>query len=376
MTAPTLSLGGQAAISVRRVEPWSGAWFADVELDTANAVKVPTGAVELVLMGEALSCTVDPEASGRFGSRVCVRVIGGANGWAKPVAPRHFHNEAGVTLSAVLRATAAEVGETLGAIADEVLGVDYVRSGGPASRVLGARPWYVTDDGATVVGERAESPAPAGAQVLTWDPVSGRAEVGSPVMVRPGWVLEDEARFTPLVVREVEHTLGASGARTVAWCGRRDTLLGVLGSVVRELSGVVYARAYRFRVYGMSGDRAQLQIVTPATGIPDVLPASLWTGIPGAHAELTPGTEVLVAFADGAAGHPVIVAFEPKDGPRWKPKRLELDVTEAVEIGTGGKAAIVGTAEWFTQVMSAVNGLAPGSVTAPAPTAAGKLKVQ
>ncbi len=376
MTAPTLSLSGQAAISVRRVEPWSGAWFADVELDTADAVKVPTGRVVLALMAQELIGTVDPEGSGRFGSRVRVRVVGGGNGWAKPVAPRHFHNDAGVTLGAVLRATASEVGETMGAIADEVLGVDYVRTAGPASRVLGARPWYVTDEGLTVVGERSEVPAPASAQVITWDPVTGRAEVGAPVMVRPGWVLEDAARFSPLVVREVEATLGASGARNVAWCGQRDTLGGVLGAVVRELSGVVYARAYRFRVYGMSGDRVQLQIVTPATGIPDVLPASMWAGVPGVHAELTAGTEVLVAFADGSSARPVVVAFEPQSGPKWKPKKLAIDVTEAVEIGTGGKAAIVGEAAWFAQVTAAVNGLAPGSVSAPPPTAAGKLKVE
>ncbi len=398
MSAPTLSLAGIQANAVRRVETWTGAWFADVDLDTSDAVSVPSGRVELVLSGETFRCTVDPSASARFGSRVHVRVIAGGGGWGKLVPAKHFHNDAGVKLSTVIRATASEVGEQLGDIEDAVLGVDYVRAAGPASQVFGARDWHVSDEGVTVVRTRELVDAPETLQVLEHDVATSRTTCSSIGLVRPGWRLVDASRFLPLVVRDVEQNFGASGSSTTAWTNARaaSPLLGLFRDAVASVAGLTHLRTYRYRVVGMLGNRVELQAVTRTAGVPDVIPAPMHMGVPGVHAELTPGTVVLLAFSEGDPARPMVVSFEPRDGDAWRPVRLELeatgavrmsggllelDATEGVHVGTGGAAVVVGgfdegppSVSWFKQVETAVRALAGAtSVTAPTPTASAKL---
>lgn len=347
MTAPTLSVDGRMASKIRLVQPWTGAWFVEADLDGTGPAALPTGKVEIVALGQALRGTVDPSGSGRFGERVVVRVVAGGHGWSKDVVARHFHNDAQVRLSSVAAATAAEVGESASVTADELLGVDYVRTAGPASRVLEGRAWHVDHAGQTVVGPRLVETAPAAAKVraLDWAPDADRCELTSDAIVVPGWTLSD-TRFATRTVRHVETTFDASGSKITAWCSAAapegSALGAALGGLVREIAGTTYCRAYRYRVFGMSGQRVELQIVKRASGAPDVLPVSLFPGIPGAHADLAPGTEVIVEFLEGNPSLPVVVAFVGKDGEAWKPKTLELDATERILLSPSGPGVTVG----------------------------------
>lgn len=348
MSEHVLSVDGQRATRVRIVRPWTGVWFVEADLDGPAGPVVPAGAVEVNVDGRVLLGTVDPSGSAKFGQRSIVRVLGGGGGWAAAVEPKHFHNDAGVKLSAVVRATAAEVGEAATVAADAVLGVDYVRSGLlPASQVLGGVPWHVDDAGKTIVGPRVvvASPEEAAVRVLEWDPSSDRATLTASAFVLPGWTIED-ARFGARTIRDVEEVFDAHGLTISAWCSPVEPvgsmLASVLGGLVRDLSGVTYCRGYRYRVYGMSGQRVELQAIARVAGVPDVLPVSMRPGVPGMHAELALGSEVIVEFIGGDPSFPVVRAFVGKDGATWIPKALEFDATNGIRLSETGAGVTVG----------------------------------
>lgn len=349
MTDHVLSIDGQRATRLRIVRPWTGVWFAEADLDGTAGPVVPSGAVEIRVNGQVMRGTVDPSGSAKFGQRSTVRVLAGGGGWAKPVKPRHFHNDGAVRLSSVVRATASEVGEVADVRADEVLAVDFVRSGLlPASQVLGGASWHVDDAGTTVVGARAVEPAPeaAAVRVLEWDPSSDRASITAAAFVLPGWTVEDARFGGPRTIRDVEQVFDSSGSTITAWCSptspEASALVSALGGLVLGLSGVTYCKGYRYRVYGMKGHRVELQAVSKVAGLPDVLPVSMRPGVPGVHADLALGAEVVVEFIEGDRTRPVVRAFVGKDGETWLPKALEFDATNGLRLSETGAGVVVG----------------------------------
>jgi hypothetical protein len=389
-----LSVDGQRATRLRLVRPWTGVWFVEAELDGDAGPVVPLGRVVILVDGSALVGTVDPTGSAKFGERATVRVVGGGGGWEKRPKPKHWHNDAGVTRGAVVRATAAEVGEVATVAAEAVLGTSYTRSGLlAASQVLGES-WHVDDAGATLVGPRAEEAAPveAAVRVLDWDPGADRATLAAAALVRPGWRLEDP-RFGggARTIRDVETVYQASGTTITAWCAEAapaGSVLGsVLGGLVRELSGVTFCRGYRYRVFGMAGRRVELQAVVRVAGVPDVLPVSMWPGVPGVHAELAPGAEVVVEFLEGDHGRPAIRAFVGKDGALWLPTSLEIDSLTTIRLSeTGAGGVVVGAGAgapvalapaveaWAAAVVAACAAHVPPIALPPLVCAAAKLK--
>ena len=91
----------------------------------------------------------------------------------------------------------------------------------------------------------------------------------------------------------------------------------------------------RFRVLKMNtGDhRVELQAVTKALGLPDVLPVSVSPGMAGLEAKLTPGTIVVVQFVDGDPSLPIITHFASADDSGFLPVELFLDATLKVQVG-------------------------------------------
>ncbi len=349
MTA-LLSLAGITATHVRLVTPWIGAWFAEVELDLETmTAPLPSGRVVLTIGDEALVGRVDARATSRLGAKASVRVLAGGGGWDLPVRSQHFHNDAGVTLLAVAQATAAEVGEVVGSAPRVRLGVDYVRSAGPASRILHADPWYVNDIGVTRIEARAEESAPKDLEILGWDPASSVAELAPDVIVRPGWVLTDD-RFGSQVVRDVEQTWSAAGTRASAFCATtaRSRLAGTLAHAVREFAGVAHLKSYRYRVVLMAGERVALQAVKKDAGMPDAIPLSLVYGVPGVTAVLTPGQEVLVEFVAGDPAQPVVRSYV--DGT---PVSVKLDAVTLITLGLGTEPVALGAS-----TLAAINALA------------------
>jgi hypothetical protein len=364
----TLDLGGLLATSVRLVTPWSGARWAEVDVDLESAeAPAPAGRSVLRIGLESFVVRIDPRGTHKKGAKATVRVIAGGGGWDAPVRRQHFQSDAGVLVASVLAATAAEVGETVLPGLAGRLGTSYVRTAGPASRVLAGRDWYVNAAGVTVVASWPELPAVADLEVLDWDPITRAATIAADAVISPGLVLTD-ARFGRQVVRDVEQTFDAKGSRAHAWCATdpRSKLAGTFAHAVREVAGVSHLRNYRYRVATMSGTtRANLQATDPAAGAPDLFPVPLSYGLPGATFVHAPGQEATVGFVDGDPSRPVVLGYEagtvPVSGALAAVAELNLD---AVRVSVGAGAALVALSPGVIASLNALVAAAPAQAAA------------
>lgn len=337
-------LDGHRIVAATVHVPPVGAWFADVDLEGAPEV---SGRVELDLDGLVLSGTVAPRASGVHARERRVQLVGGGGGWGTLVEALHYHNDAQVRARTVAEDAARLAGETLGdfAPAAERVGVDYVREAGPASRVLedviGAVAWWVDYDGVTHVGARGTSePDASEYEVLDFD---ARAKVARVALddlrtVGIGAVLSERLE-APQTVRELRIELTADRVELVVWTGDeeggRGRLDRAMRAVLERMGDARLFGKYRYRVSRLSGDRVELQAVRRGAGLPDMLPLSMWPGVAGAHAELTPGAHVLVEFIEGDRTLPIVTGFAGKDGSGWTPDNLTLDITTLLKLGEG-----------------------------------------
>jgi hypothetical protein len=196
--------------------------------------------------------------------------------------------------------------------------------------MLGGVAWWVDYEGVTNAGPRPAAAVDAALyEVLAYDPKERIATlaVDDPRAVQIGSILS--ARLdAPQTVRELEIRVTADELRLMAWCGGGEALPGRLAGLVRNIvervtDGRLWGR-YRYRVIRMAGKRVELQAVHRAEGLPDILPASVWPGVAGVHAELAPSAEVLVEFLDGRRSAPIVTGFAGADGAGFVPVSLTL----------------------------------------------------
>lgn len=373
MTTPTLALNALSAITIRLLVPWTGVWIADVDYDLDTSGVVPTGAATATIGSATLTGTIDPRGSGRFAAAARARLVGGAGAWDQTVPPRAFHNDGGVSSTTVLQATAAEVGETISDPSPVTLGVDFERTAGPASRVLAGRDWYVGFDGKTVAASRTLALPPSDMEILSWDPITARAEFAADSLVVPGMQLSDSRFDGQKTIRDVEQTFTKDGARGFAWCadGGASRLVSALSSFVREKAGVAYLGPRRYRVVQQNSDgRLQLQIVNKATGLPDILPITAWPGVPGVTSKPKLGSIVLVQFADSDPALPVVTSYG--DGT---PISVTIDAA-TVKVGAGTSPVAKGDvlSEWAAHVVTQCAAASP-PITIPPLTGASSTKL-
>lgn len=377
----TLLLNGIRASSVRRIEPWSGVWACDVELDLGDLGDLPTGPGVLVIDKTVLQGTIDPAHSGRFGHRARARLVGGAAGWETTVAAKHYHNDAGVLSTSVLATTAAEVKERVVEALPSRFGKDYVRPAGPASSVLATSSWYVDRTGTTIVGPRVRTPATPDVQILAWDARTKVATLATGDVLSPGTILVDP-RFGTAMIRDVEQTWSDNGPRALAWTISPQAtppagvaggeLVAAVKAIARDAVGGPFAKVHRYRVVVQTPDgRFNLQAIKKARGIPDLKAISLAPAVPGMSVKVSPGTIVHIAFADGDRSQPFVVRFE--SGP--KPIEVSFNPTAFVQVGTGilptaGPVAMAaGTTSAINAIktlISAWSSLVPGGAAAAA----------
>lgn len=352
-------LNGAPCSRARVSAPWTGAWVASVQ--PHDAANIPSGAA-IVKVGQLdLHGTVDPIRTGVFAGSATVTVIGGAGAWARPVKSRKYHNDAGLRRTPIAVAAAREVGETLvvaSAADPDSLGVDYPREAGPASRVLETLfpdvPWYVGADGVTRVGDRSTRDVSGKVTILDLEHTSRAAtlslEDDNVANVLPGCSILDTERLgaEPYVIHDVEVLVTGESVRATAWdrAGRDHVLVGALRSLMREADPRrTFLGLYRYRVYKMQGDRAELQIVKPRVGLPDVLPISIMPGLAGASAELTGGAVVLVQFIEGDPSLPVVTHASKKGDTGAIPQSLIIDSFGRLDIGESADVVNAGNAD-------------------------------
>lgn len=369
--ADTLSVAGLRAVQVTLHAPFHGVWTAEADVDLGESGVVPSGRVVLKIGQQVLSCTVDSTGSGKFGSKALLRLIGGAGGWVKPVQSRDFSNPAGVLTTNVFSATAAEVGETVVVANPETLNQHYVRTLGPASRVLLGRDWYVDLAGVTHVGPRPQSAAPADLVISSYDATARTVQVATDAVIVPGTVLKD-AKFGQLFVRDVEQTWSDSGARATLSCsadataspGALGRVAGALQSMARETMRPEYLQLHRYRVASQNGDGTfRLQALKVRGPVPDTLPVTPWYGVGGMSSKVTPGCIVLVQFISGDPSLPIVVGFDDKAAIEVHVDAVKLVVgegTQPVALATSTKAAL----DALATAVKAALALVPGGGTA------------
>jgi hypothetical protein len=340
------ALDGKRLARVRVTFDSFGPWSADCDL--LDDAEVGSGQVTLAIGDFELRGTVVEAQNGTYALQRRCRVVAGAGGWGTVVDPRHYHNDGGVQARTVAEDAARAAGETLGNFvpAQERVGVDYVRSAGPASRVVedvvGAGvSWWVDADGVTHAGTRAQTTLdPDAYEVLAFDPrdLVATLSVDDPSAVTVGSVIEkrlDVAR----VVRSLEIVVDDDLRVIVSFegaDGARGKLASLLQSIVRRSSDAGLHGVFRYRVVRQSGDRLELQAVRSSAGLPDILPVSMWPGIAGAYCEPTPGSEVLVQFVEGDRTMPVVTGFVGPDGQSFDPVQVVLGGSEGSPVARLG----------------------------------------
>lgn len=382
-----ISCNDQALTRLVLHVPNVGAWFADLEFAEAPTMAAPPWTIklgDLVLVG-----TPQPDANGAFGERRRARVVAGAGGWGTSIPSRSYHNDIGVKAETVVRDAATAVGEHLGTVTPGVerLGIDFVREAGPAARALeaavGVTPWWVSYDGATHIGERAEVEAPAEVQILDFDPLTNRATLtcDNPSAVTIGTRLIDRTD-SPRIVRELEFIAKADSFRVSAHCGNdartRSHIAEALIAIARKASNEKLFGVYEYRVINMQVDRVKLQAVRADDGVPDAAPISLCFGVPSAQATLTRGSIVYVFFVGGRRTEPRIMGYGGKGSPGYVAERLDLGGDSAQDAARKGDTVEVilppmihvGT---FNGLIGGVpsSGVVTGTVSATLPKAIG-----
>lgn len=366
----TATINGERATRVLVRVPGKGAWTAEVDLEEAPEIDA---AVTVAIPGLELRGTIVPAESGTHVLERRVRVVGGAGGWGNLIGSRAYHNDSGIRAATVIEDAARDAGETLGAVAPspERMGIDYVREAGLASRALeeasGGASWWVAFDGTTHVGQRSSADAdPDLYEVLDFDPRGCLVTLVTDDLsgVAIGSVLS-ERLDAPQTVRAFEIDVQPDSVRVRAWCGPEgatDKLGDAFDALVdRAMARRIYGPR-KYRVVQMSSDRVELQAVDRTAGLPDIRPISMWPGMAGLHAALTPGSLVLVQFVDGDRTQPVVTHFGGQGVNGWAPTELVLDATSLIKVGAAAEqfAAMAGkVTDQFTRLKTSISGATP-----------------
>lgn len=364
MTAAHVTLGGEPVSTVRLVLPDRGVWWADVELELAPAL---SGRVALRIGDREWSGTVDAQRSGTHMERGRARLVGGAGGWGTLLDAKHYHSDAGVSARLVIEDAARGAAETVSietAVGQRSLGIDYVRTAGPASRALAdalraARAtWWVDAEGVTQVA--AARPIveadPSTYEVLEANPAERTVTLACDDVAAVGVGSRLTTRLdTPVTVRELEVRVDVSAVRLIArGSPPSDGASALLRSLVENVTNEHVWGIWRYRVTQRSGDRLELQAVRRDAGLPDVLPISMWPGVAGSHAQVALGAEVLVEFIEGDRTMPVVRAFAGKDGVGHVPDEHTLSVTNTLRLGGADATSFAAKADAVLDRLSAI----------------------
>lgn len=283
------------------------------------------------------------ERSGTFALRHRARLILGAGGWGKPIPAKAYQNPVGVTPGEIARDAARDAGEILGSFSGNgAPGAFYTRdSVAPASQALrdaaGEIPWWVGYDGRTIVGPRGESdPAPDSYRVLDFDPRLKLAKIGvdSPISIVIGSRVKSD-RFSGgvAIVQALDIEISSKEIIAKAYCGLCEISPladAVRALVLRELASHLFG-AFRYRVVVLQGNRLDLQAVSKAPGLPDLLSLDAWPGVGGVLTTPALSSEVMVEFEGGNRNAPFVSHFVNSDGAAGIPA--------AIAIGKDGQPA-------------------------------------
>lgn len=344
MAASLATLNGLVVTTCRVQIPAWGLWWAEVECASQDVL---SGRATLVLDDVTFVGTI--VTGGAYETRTRYRIVGGAGGWGREVAPTSYVNDAGVKLAIVLRDAAVACGETIGTVGSDAVGPAFVRHRGPGSRVLETlvpRGWYVDEAGVTQVGRRPAVAWTGAATRITNDEAQRRYELAPSTLVGllPGAIVDGVEAL------DVEHVLDGEGKlRTTLWGGPQATSARLPEALRRIVETFTerhrYFAPWEYRVVLPSGERLDLQATRVSSGMPDLRAVRVRPSA-GCRAHVALGSLVLVSFANGDPSRPVVTSTDEADAPGFVPGDLYLQAgttgtdAGAVEHATSAEALL------------------------------------
>ncbi len=307
-----LTCEGIAVLRARITMPRTGAWVADLVLD---AVRAPTGRVTLATFDGGLTLVGTVERGGAYADTAQVRVVGGAGGLSRDVAPKAYRAlPAQVPLSETLR----DVGETLSPDASpQVLATVlpmWTRDQTSASRALTMladaceATWRVLPDGAVWVGDDTWPAAAEGAyDVLRESPSEGRMVLGveAPRLL-PGTTY-DGRRISVVI-----HTIDDEGVRSELWFEREAEGPRLVGGLRRLLAKLLwrvdFLALYPAKVVTQNSD-GTLEAKPDSLRLPGLSRVPIRAGLPGVDIKVAAGARVLIGFAEGDPARPLALIW-------------------------------------------------------------------
>ena len=222
MSGPYLAANGAHVVELDAWIPYYGAPVATVSLADGSALASPV-TLSIGTLSLAMSIASYPDgtaATQTFAGVTTARLVGGANGWRRPVTMPPYRappGSAGVSMTLVLGNLAAMVGETVSVAADRVLGPFFATEPrAPASRILSILAgslWWIDALGVTQVAPtRPTSTIGSQASVMHIDGGRGWATVATedPASWVPGATYSSGAAPT-LTVSAARIRAGADG---------------------------------------------------------------------------------------------------------------------------------------------------------------------
>ena len=200
--------------------PYSGAWVADLDVDTDT---VMGGKVEIKIGALSLIGTIDPRFSGAFAMNTKLRVVAGNGKIDTGLKAKDYANDLEIKMQTVVADIVREAGEVLDSTYSDPMrfGAHYVRQSAPASRLLRqmvGSSWWVDLDGVVRIGERAQAEIAEDYEVLDFDPRTKIATVSTdnPAAIRIGSVLRGRLS-NPIVVLGINLLVDGDKTRLMCW---------------------------------------------------------------------------------------------------------------------------------------------------------------
>lgn len=364
-----LQLGDSPVLSGTLTRPLKGSWTADLEVDADSA---PTGRVTLAGAGLSLVGTVVQSQS--WNDRQRARIVGGAGGMGRELAPAFYRS---ASLRTIVTALLSAAGETLSSTSSaSVISRSvpvWVRLRGTAAAVLDqvlavfapSAVWRHLPDGSVWVGEP------------TWSAVTVSAVVqdnrgDEEVAELAGEDLSLDAGVTLLGRRVglVRHHITPAALRSeVSWLVEDSrSLAGVIARLVERIVGprIDALAAYPARVVSQNAD-GTLEVRPDSPKLPPMTRVPIRYGVPGVSAKVSAGARVLVEFASGDTSKPVATVWESASV-------TELTIT-ADKIRLGGDRPLVREGDPVVVMLTAVAiAAATATPTAAAPASGYVLK--
>lgn len=323
----------QLHFSVPRIGPWfCDAVLVDDDSRTAGVV---------IKIGENFKAvgTVSDGASGTFALSSTIRVVGGFNGWGDDLPALAYRDDAGVRAELVARDAARAVGENLTSFigGQQVLGSKYIRNAGSSTSILEdcARgvEWWVDFDGNTHVGARTTSTPPDGAiTLLDYDPTLGMATLVADDVsqVQIGTIINDSRLAAPITIGAYEIIVKPDTIRIIAWCQQvtQTPLVDAFRAIIKRATDSKLFGKYKYRVQTLDVDRVNVQAVSVADGLPNILSLAMSPGVAGMHAKLALGAIVYVEFIAGDRADPEITGFAGRGQDGFVPQGITIGAAD------------------------------------------------